>query len=177
MALFSRSLWGRYSPFKTVKTTGENRPGQGPERDSGGRFVRGSSGNRAGRRKGAPNKVTRTARELIEERTPEIIEAIIEKALAGDPSAQRALLDRIVPRSSADQHVDLVGQPEGEIETATDLIEDLIRRVASGRLTPDQGQRIGALIAHLRESMVLDDLQSQVQGIREELENATTRRD
>ena len=36
-----------------------------PERDSDGRYVKGTSGNPAGRRRGAVNRVTQEVREMV----------------------------------------------------------------------------------------------------------------
>ena len=57
--------------------------------------------NPTGRPKGSLNKFTLLARELMCERGPEIVEKVIEKALAGCPHAQKMCMDRILPVQKA----------------------------------------------------------------------------
>ena len=53
--------------------------------------------NPAGRPKGSVNKYTARARELMSDKSPEIVEKVISKALAGDVHCLKMCLDRILP--------------------------------------------------------------------------------
>ena len=61
-------------------------------------FVKGMvSLNPAGRPKGSVNKFTALARELMSEKSPEIVERVIQKAMEGDVHCLKMCLDRILP--------------------------------------------------------------------------------
>jgi len=61
-------------------------------------FVKGmTSLNPAGRPKGSVNKYTALARELMSEKSPEIVERVIQKAMEGDVHCLKMCLDRILP--------------------------------------------------------------------------------
>ena len=53
--------------------------------------------NPAGRPKGSVNKYTALARELMSDKSPEIVEKVISKALEGDVHCLKMCLDRILP--------------------------------------------------------------------------------
>ena len=53
--------------------------------------------NPAGRPKGSLNKYTALARELMSDKSPEIVEKVISKALEGDVHCLKMCLDRILP--------------------------------------------------------------------------------
>ena len=53
--------------------------------------------NPAGRTKGSVNKYTALARELMSNKSPEIVEKVIEKAMDGDVHCLKMCLDRILP--------------------------------------------------------------------------------
>ena len=53
--------------------------------------------NPTGRPKGSVNKYTALARELMSNKSPEIVETVIAKALEGDVHCLKMCLDRILP--------------------------------------------------------------------------------
>ena len=59
------------------------------------KFQKGQSGNPAGRKPG-PSKIGKI-RQGLEAHLPEILEALIAGAKAGDPQAAKLLLDRVLP--------------------------------------------------------------------------------
>ena len=60
-------------------------------------FRKGKSGNPTGRPKGARNRVTLMAENLLGERAEALVNKVIERALAGDPVALRLCFERLVP--------------------------------------------------------------------------------
>ena len=53
--------------------------------------------NPTGRPKGSVNKYTALARELMSEKSPEIVNKVISKAMEGDVHCLKMCLDRILP--------------------------------------------------------------------------------
>ena len=74
------------------------------------KFVKGQSGNPAGRPVGSKNKCTQF-RELLEDDLPALASALRDKALEGDMNAMRLVLERLVPKV---QVVDMSLQAEYE---------------------------------------------------------------
>ncbi len=62
-----------------------------------GGFRKGQSGNPAGRRPGSRNKATETAELLLAGEVEALTRKAVELALAGDATALRLCLDRIIP--------------------------------------------------------------------------------
>src|SRR5262249_11141375 len=61
-------------------------------------FVKGQSGNPAGRPRGACNRATLALEAKLEARAEEVVGLLIEQALAGQSAAMRTCVDRLLPR-------------------------------------------------------------------------------
>lgn len=82
------------------------------------KFTKGQSGNPAGRPVGSKNKCTQF-RELLEDDLPALVSVLRDKALEGDMSAMRLLLERLVPKV---QVVDMSVQTPHELITKIEHI-------------------------------------------------------
>jgi len=112
--------------------------------------------NEVGRPKGSVNKFTALARELMSNKSPEIVQAVIDKAMEGDVHCLKMCLDRILPvhkavdssRTKADAQViinvsslDSIQQkidmtPEGElIEPEEKSDDEVIVNIDSSPMT------------------------------------------
>ena len=74
------------------------------------KFIKGQSGNPAGRPIGSKNKCAQF-RELLQDDLPALVLVLRDKALDGDMSAMRLLLEWLVPKI---QVVDMNFQPDYE---------------------------------------------------------------
>ena len=92
-----------------------------PERRKPGspKFVKGQSGNPAGKPKGTKNKLTlyresvlmKQEKKLLQN-LPEILDVVIEKAKSGDMVATKLFLDRVLAaKKVADENAEDKGQP------------------------------------------------------------------
>ena len=109
------------------------------------KFEKGMSGNPRGRPPGVANQYA--LRTQIAADLPAIIEVLKAKALEGDTTAARVLLDRsLSPLKATDDPVRVsLG------ETPADSARLVLEAVGRGELTPDQGgQLLGALAAQAR---------------------------
>jgi Family of unknown function (DUF5681) len=61
-------------------------------------FVKGQSGNPAGRPRGARNRKTRIVEAMLDAEDKGLVRQVIEQALAGDPTALRLCMERLAPR-------------------------------------------------------------------------------
>jgi hypothetical protein len=110
-------------------------------------FVKGESGNPAGRPPGARNRDTLIAEGLLDANGAPLVEMIVERAMAGDSAAMRLCMDRIVPRRRGRAApIDLP-----RVETCTDVraaVTAIIAQAAAGALTPAEGLEWLRLIEH-----------------------------
>lgn len=140
-------------------TTGNGKPasaGQkqapGSRRRGNGRFPPGVSGNPRGRLPGTLNRATALAAQLFEDEAPRLVRKCIELALAGDTTALRLCLDRILP-PVRDRPVQLAISSPASPAAA---LQAVLAAVASGELTPDQGRAVASTIVDLAAARRLE---------------------
>jgi hypothetical protein len=117
----------------------------GARRGGNGRFAPGISGNPRGRRPGTRNRATVLAAQLLENEAPRLVRKCIALALAGDTTALRLCLDRILP-PVRDRPVQLAISSPASPAAA---LQAVLAAVASGELTPEQGRAVASTIADL----------------------------
>lgn len=110
-------------------------------RDALGRFCQGGSGNPAGRPRGALNRATRIAAQLLEAETERLWRAEIELALAGDRVLLRHCNDRIIGRKR-DQPVQFAMPRIADAADLTAATAAVLAAVAGGRITPMEGETL-----------------------------------
>jgi hypothetical protein len=114
-------------------------------RDRRGRFVKGRSGNPAGRPRGCRDHVNRAARLLLAGEGEALTRKAIEPALAGDPAALRLCLERIVGpyRERAVEFTMPPIRDAGDVAGAMAAIADA---AAQGAVTPREATQLGEVI-------------------------------
>jgi hypothetical protein len=124
-------------------------PGNGSPKPRGRPFAPGHSGNPDGRPKGARNKATLLAEQLLDGETEALLRKLIEKALAGDIAALRLCLERALARRGR-----LVTFELPTIETAKDACaaaSAVLAACANGELSPaEAAEFMGLINAHVR---------------------------
>ena len=132
-----------------------------------GRWKAGESGNPAGRPRGV-GEVSKL-RASIADRIPELLTAMMTKALDGDVGAARLLLERaIAPLKGVEQPQALTLPADG---TLTAQGRAVLTAVASGELAPGQGAQLLAAIGSLARVTEIDELAERI-TILEEKQNA-----
>jgi hypothetical protein len=131
-------------PSTSVKTAQEQR------RTPGRAFEPGQSGNPRGRPRGARNKATLAVEALLEGEAEALSRKAVELALAGDVTALRLCLDRLMPpRRDRPVTLDLPA-----ISTAADVIgasAALVSAAAAGEVTPSEAAQLARLVeVHVR---------------------------
>jgi len=108
-------------------------------------FPKGQSGNPAGKPKGVRNRATLAAEALLEGEARALTRKTIELGLAGDTTALRLCLERLVPpRKDRAISLDLP-----EIKSPDDIAQALravLVAVGKGRITPSEAGEVMALI-------------------------------
>jgi hypothetical protein len=113
-------------------------------------FAPGHSGNPNGRPKGARNKATVLAEQLLDGEAEALLRKVIDKALEGDTAAMRLCLDRVLPPRR--DHLVTFALPK--IETAKDACAAaaaIMEACANGELSPREAvELVGLVEAQLR---------------------------
>ncbi|HCZ01731.1 MAG TPA: hypothetical protein DHV56_17335 [Rhodobacter sp.] len=93
-----------------------------------------------------------------------VLDAVLEKAKAGDPTSAGLVLSRILPSlRSQSQAVRFDFDPEAPI---TKQIEQVLAAVAEGAVPPDVGQQIITAIGTLSQARVTEELAAEVAALK-----------
>lgn len=131
---------------------GHDRLGENSIQKQRGRpFVKGQSGNPAGKPKGARNRSTLAAEALLDGEAEKLTRKAIDMALTGDVVALKLCMERILPPRK-DR---LVQFDMPSLENAPDAqgaIPALLKAVSEGRITPNEAETVLGLIDRRNES-------------------------
>lgn len=125
------------------------------DRKPNGQFVKGRSGNQAGRPPGSGSSPGVLLRKEIAKHGKSLLNQLINDAKAGNTEAATWLLDRIIPRlkaQAAPVEVDTTG-------SVSELTQRLLRAVGDGRMAVDEAIEVAKLAA---SQPVSDSSQNQV---------------
>src|SRR5260370_12274231 len=131
-----------------------------PEQVRGRPFPKGRSGNPAGRRFGSRNKATMAALELLADEAEALTRKAVEAALAGDPTAMRLCLERILPREPP---VKFALPP---IKSAADVARAMgavTAALARRLITPGQAQAIARVVTTFVQTIETRDFDQRLQ--------------
>jgi len=115
----------------------------GPKQD--GRFRKGVSGNPSGKPRGCRNKATRAVEALLAGEAEALTRVCVERAKAGDATALRLVMERICA-PIRERAVRLELPTVADAADLPDAIGRILEAVASGKISPSEGQAIAALL-------------------------------
>ena len=140
-------------------------PGESREGSSKStRYQKGESGNLKGRPKGSRNKASLAVEALLDGEAEVLTRKLIEAAKDGDMAALKFCLERIVPvRRSRSVSFDLpdVSTTEGVLVAYDSVLE----AVATGELTPDEGETVARLLEAKQRVMSTTALEKRVKAL------------
>jgi hypothetical protein len=117
----------------------------GSKQANPGHFRPGQSGNPAGRPKGARNRSTIAAESLLEGEAEALTRKAITLALAGDTTALRLCIERLVPPRK-DRPITFDLPPIASAADVANAVAAVLRAVAEGRVTPSEAMAVTSLI-------------------------------
>ena len=140
-------------------------PSHKPQYQPRGRpWLKGQSGNPAGRRKGCRNKATRMAELYLDGEAEGLVRKAVEMAYAGDALAMRLCLERtIAPRRERPEPVALP-----RVRSAADLAPAMgavAAAVARGILTTGQAAELSAVFATVLRAVEASEFDRQLRAI------------
>lgn len=131
-------------------------------RNRKGQFAQGN----AGRPKGARHKATLACEVLLDGEVEKLTRKAVDMAMAGDVQAMRICMDRIAPPRK-DRHV-VFDLPS--IAGAADhpaALAAIMGAVASGDLTPLEGQSLAAMLAEHRKAIETGEIEARLAALEE----------
>jgi len=134
------------------------------QRVRGRPFVKGQSGNPAGRPRGSKNHRTLAARELLDGEAGALTRKAIEMAMAGDAGAMRLCLERILaPRRDPEVRFDL--PPIRDAGDIAGAMAAVLRALAQGGITPAEAAEIGRLVETYMRAIECTDFERRLRMV------------
>jgi hypothetical protein len=156
---------GNQNPPLNRRGVPKCKPGPKPGRLHSGQFKKGApSANPAGKPRGSRHKATLAAEMLLDGETGSLTRKAIEMALAGDATAMRLCLERIIPpRKERPAKFQLP-----PLKTPADLIAAsaaIVEGVASGELTAGEAADMSRLIANVGAAIEVSELSARLDAL------------
>ena len=134
-----------------------------PEKKKRGCWQKGESGNPNGRKPGTGNVAK--LRASIAKDLPEIIAQLVAKAKEGDAQAAKLLLERTIPTMKSVEQPVMINLPHGV--GLTDQGEAIIQSVASGAISPSEGNTLLNSLSTLTKIKEFDELEKRLTALEE----------
>ncbi len=150
-------------------------PGQGlneagaPEntgRKQDGRFREGISGHPAGRPKGTRNRATRLAEALLDEEAVALVRRAIDLAKAGDITALRLCLERLIPRR-VERAIEFELPPISEPKDAIIALSRIAEGLGRSELTASEAYSLVSVVEAMLKAIEVLDLDQRLAAIEE----------
>jgi len=123
-----------------------------PARVRGRPFEKGRSGNPAGRRPGSRNRATLAAAALLAGEAEALTRAAVELALAGDPTAMRLCIERILT-PCRERTVKFLLPPIESVGDISAAMQAVTSALAKGDITPGEAATIAAVVESFARSI------------------------
>jgi hypothetical protein len=115
---------------------------------------------------GSKNRVTQVLEQMAEDQAAQVFQKVRQKALAGDVSCLKMILDRLWPPRKG-QPVNVVMPP---INTAQDLfpaIASIWTAIREGRLSPDEASALSVVVDRSIQAIALHDITKRISALEE----------
>ena len=124
-------------------------------------FKKGESGNPKGKPKGARHKTTQLAYAMMEGGLEAILDQVVAKAKTGDMLACRMILDKIIP-TQKDRTIAIELPPIATVDGVGRAQSEILQAVVDGDITPNEGERIAAIVECRRRAIETVELESRI---------------
>jgi hypothetical protein len=131
-------------------------------------FPKGRSGNPRGKPKGARHKTTLLAEKLMQDDAENIVNAVLTAARAGDMTAARIVLDRILP-ARRDNPVTFALPKIKRPADAVAASAAILAAVGDGRLTPGEALEVSKLIEGFVKTLEVAELEERLNELEERM--------
>jgi Family of unknown function (DUF5681) len=131
------------------------------QKQRGRPFVKGESGNPAGKPKGARHKTTLAMEALLEGQAESLTRKAVEMALDGDTTAMRLCFERILP-ARKDRPVAFEMPVVATAGDAVKAAGALLAAVASGDLTPSEAAELSRLLENFTRVLEASEFEERL---------------
>ena len=128
------------------------------------RFQKGVSGNRKGRPLGSRNQSSLAAEMLLENQAAAITQKCVSMALAGDATAIKLCLSRLIP-IKRERTVELGLPALEDAKGALGAINVILNAVGEGQITPSEGASITRLLEAHRAAFEIVELEHRIEAL------------
>lgn len=135
-------------------------------KQAGGHFRPGVSGNPNGRPKGALNRTTMAAQTLLDGEAEALSRRVVEMALAGDSTAMRLCMERILPPRK-DRPVNFTLPEITSASDAATALAAVVAAVADGDITPAEAGEVARLLAEFVKVLEASELEARITALEE----------
>jgi len=132
-------------------------------RNTKGQFVKGLSGNPAGRPR---TSLGHRVRERVAAHLDELVDLLLDKAREGDVQAARTLLERCAPSLRPEEAAVQVAVPPGADLTATGRA--LIDAAVAGEVAPGQAAALVGAVGAVARVVETDELIRRIEQLEEQ---------
>ena len=122
-----------------------------------GQFSKGTSGNPSGRPPGSRNHATLLMESLLEGEAEQLTRKAIELALAGDITALRLCLERLIPPRK-DRPIHLLLPPIENVQQISLAMARVAAAIGEGEITPTEGEVVSNILLAHKTVLVTADL-------------------
>jgi hypothetical protein len=138
------------------------------QKQRGRPFVKGQSGNPAGRPRGARNGATRAMQLLLDGEAQALTRKAVELALDGDTTALRMCLDRIAP-PRRERGAPFKLPPVRDAADLAGAMTAIIAATGNGAISADEAGRLARLIEIFLRAVDTRDFERRLQGLENHL--------
>jgi len=125
-------------------------------------FIKGVSGNPTGRPKGIKDKRHRYS-EAIDSMIPQVLDSVFQRAIAGDMTAAKMLLDRTLPNKRPEQERVEISHT-GNISLDA---QNVLRSVLDGEVAPDVGASLLSSMTSVLKAIEVEELAKRIEALEE----------
>jgi Family of unknown function (DUF5681) len=136
--------------------------------DGSGQFSKGTSGNPLGRPRGSRNSATLLMESLLEGEAEQLTRKAIEMALAGDITALRLCLERLIPPRK-DRPIHLVLPAIENVQQISLAMAKVAVAVGEGEITPLDGEVLSNILAAHKAVLVTGDLERRIEAMEQRM--------
>lgn len=134
----------------------------------GGRFKPGESGNPKGRPQGSRNSASIAAQALLDGEAQALTRRAVEMALAGDTTALRLCLERLLP-TKRERTVELKLPTVAGAADLPKATRALLSAVARGELSPGEAEKLAGIVSAHGKALELADLEERLAELERQL--------